>query len=76
MKMRSSPVETKKTEAGSVPGSGFIEVIYRVGTFRAAGLQAKWSKTRQGRPVIVANDAKHSHQWYAITDSVLERMKR
>lgn len=43
---------------------------YRVGTFRDAGLEARWTKNSRGAPIIVARDPKSDqrHQrerwWY------------
>jgi hypothetical protein len=44
---------------------------YRVATFRTAGLEAKWSRTRQGAPIIVARwpqgPCRHQRElWYRV----------
>jgi hypothetical protein len=54
---------------------------YSVKTLREAGLEAKWTKTRNGAPIIVARDpqAKASHQrttWWAVTAVVWSMMIR
>tara|TARA_R100001082_G_scaffold17547_1_gene8763 strand:+ start:3966 stop:4214 length:249 start_codon:yes stop_codon:yes gene_type:complete len=48
---------------------------YQVKTFRAAGLEARWTKNRRGRPLIVLRDpnsdmAHQRENWYAC-DKVL-----
>ena len=48
------------------------KLYYRVSTFREAGLEAKWSKTRSGQPYIVARDV--CGQWYVVTNVMFERM--
>lgn len=50
-------------------------------TFRAAGLEARWSKYRSGQPVIVVRDpngvcAHQREQWWAVDASMFENMKR
>ena len=57
----------KNNESKSLP--------YRVSPLRAAGLDAKWSKTSTGRPVIVARDpnSSNAHQrdiWWTV-DSMM-----
>lgn len=54
---------------------------YRVGTLRAAGLEAKWTKNRAGAPIIVARDprAKSAHQreqWWAVDATMWASMQR
>lgn len=44
---------------------------YRVATFRSAGLQARWTRTRQGAPIIAVRhpQAATEHQrtrWYYV----------
>ena len=45
-------------------------LTYNVATFRAAGLEAKWSRTQRGAPIIIARNpvAQLKHQkeiwWY------------
>jgi hypothetical protein len=51
----------------------------RVGTFREAGLEARWSKTSSGAPAIfVRNPKSHSeHQrknWWLVSDRMWKRM--
>lgn len=54
---------------------------YKVSTFRAAGLEAKWSKTRKGSPIIVARNpkARFEHQrkqWWVIDNKAWELCKQ
>ncbi len=54
---------------------------HRVGTYRAAGLEAKWSKTRVGQPYIVVRDpnAEFEHQrvtWWRVDNSMYQDMKK
>lgn len=51
---------------------------YSVKQLRTAGLEAKWSKTRSGAPIIVARDpsAKLEHQrvkWWVVNASMWKR---
>ena len=53
---------------------------YVVKTFRDAGLEAKWSRTRKGAPAIFARDpeAKTSHQrekWWLVSKMMFEAMQ-
>jgi hypothetical protein len=53
---------------------------YTVGTFRHAGLEARWTKTRKGAPIIVARNPKaiSDHQrerWWAVDAAMWETMK-
>jgi len=53
---------------------------YQVGTFRAAGLEAKWTKTPSGAPIIVCKQptSKHIHQrcsWWYCTDKMWADMR-
>lgn len=50
------------------------KLYYRVSTFREAGLEAKWSKTRVGQPYIVARTV-GAKSWYIVTKDMFERMK-
>ena len=63
----------------------FIEkemtVKYQVGTFRDAGLQARWTKTRNGVPIIAARDPNgrgvHQRtQWWVVDEHMFNDMKR
>jgi len=54
---------------------------YRVGTFREAGLEARWTKRGSGQPVIVARDPKgmDKHQretWYVVDRDMFENMRK
>lgn len=54
---------------------------YRVGTLREAGLEAKWTKTRNGAPIIKVRwpKAKPKHQrerWYYVDVSMWDMMKQ
>jgi len=46
-----------------------------VKTFRAAGLEAKWTKTRKGQPVIVARNPT-TRTWYVVDRSMFKDMKK
>ncbi len=55
------------------------ELRYTVGTLRDAGLEARWSRTSNGGPIIVARnpDADNVHQretWWAVTGSMWKQM--
>tara|TARA_R110000772_G_scaffold39058_4_gene92051 strand:- start:5725 stop:5976 length:252 start_codon:yes stop_codon:yes gene_type:complete len=57
------------------------ETPYRVSTLRESGLEAKWSKSETGRPMMVARDpnAKSSHQrntWWIVDDPMWGTMKK
>ena len=50
-------------------------------TYRSAGLEAKWSKTRSGTPAVFVRNPKsaHAHQrdsWWIATKSMFERMNK
>jgi hypothetical protein len=47
---------------------------YRVSTFREAGLEAKWSKTRIGKPYLVGRQCGQK-TWFVITSDMFERME-
>lgn len=47
---------------------------YNVATIRAAGLEAKWSKTRKGAPIIVAKSDKTA-RFYYVDKHMWERAK-
>lgn len=54
---------------------------YSVVTLRAAGLQARWSRNRNGAPIIVARNpqASNEHQrtaWWLVGDAMWKEMKR
>lgn len=54
---------------------------YTVGTFRAAGLQAKWTKNHRGAPIIIVRNpnAESRHQrecWWMCDRSMWETMQR
>ena len=58
-----------------------INLKYTVGCLRSAGLEAKWSKDRGGRPVIVARYplAKAEFQrvqWWRVDGYMFDSMKR
>lgn len=55
-------------------------LTYRVSTFRAAGLEARWGRNRKGAPRIYARDpdSKLRHQrdtWWEVTPNMFENMK-
>lgn len=54
---------------------------YTVKTLRVAGLEARWTRTGSGAPIIVARDhqAKHAHQrerWWVVSPEMFETMQR
>lgn len=56
-------------------------MMYRVGTLRDAGLEAKWGKTRTGAPAIFARDpsSKHDHQsktWWLVDADMWKAMRK
>jgi hypothetical protein len=51
---------------------------HRVNTYREAGLEAKWTRNRNGRPVIVARKPVlpgSSRTWFQVTRDMFETMK-
>jgi hypothetical protein len=48
---------------------------YSVKDIRAAGLEACWSKTRRGRPIIMARNPRAS-TWWAVDRHMWEDMQR
>ena len=42
-----------------------MSLQYKVATLRSAGLEAKWSKTRSGSPILVAR-ALGTSRWYYV----------
>lgn len=53
---------------------------YVVKTFRDAGLQARWTKTREGAPMIAVRNpnSKYPHQsksWWLVHQSMWDAMK-
>jgi len=56
-------------------------LLYRVSTFRQAGLEAKWSKTRQGEPYIAVRnpESKEAHQrerWWVCNQNMFDLMQK
>lgn len=54
---------------------------YRVGTFREAGLEARWTKTFEGKPFILVRDpnASFAHQrdmWWCCDPAMVKLMER
>lgn len=62
----------RMTVAAMVPSGPVLTPLrYRVGDFRVRGLEARWSKTRMGAPIIVARDPNgrerhQSNQWWVV----------
>jgi len=57
-----------------------IELQYRVGDLRKAGLDAKWGRQRNGGPILLARDpnASQPHQrdtWWKVGRDMFEAMK-
>jgi hypothetical protein len=48
---------------------------YSVKTFRAAGLDAKWTRTRRGAPIIVVKKP-HQKTWVGVDQSMFDDMKK
>jgi hypothetical protein len=51
-----------------------MKLEYKTLTFRLAGLDAKWSKTSKGAPIIVAKVL--GGRWYAITAGMWKEIQR
>lgn len=54
---------------------------YRVGTLRAAGLEAKWGRTSNRGPAIFARDPQSRHRhlrtsWWMVDAETWKRMER
>ena len=52
---------------------------YKVSTLRDAGLDAKWSKTKRGAPILVArnpaaNSEHQKHRWWFVDASMWDQM--
>ena len=54
------------------PADAFLG--YRVGTFRQAGLEARWTRTRNGAPIIATRVP--GGQWYVVNDAMFKRMQK
>lgn len=57
------------------------QLRYAVATLRAAGLEAKWARTRRGAPIIKARDpgAPTAHQresWWLVDAAMWDRLRR
>jgi len=54
------------------------QIAYTVGAMRAAGLEARWTKNRSGRPMIVVRDpqaqTKHQREDWWICDKEMFRL--
>ena len=55
-------------------------MTYRVSTFRTAGLEARWTRTHAGKPIIVVRNplALREHQrtqWWAVTAGMWTSMQ-
>lgn len=50
-----------------------MEIKYSVKTIRAAGLEARWTKTRRGSPIIAAREP--GKLWCVIDSRMWEDMK-
>ena len=55
-------------------------IEYKVGPLRAAGLEAKWGRTRNGAPIILArwpDGREHQRNtWWCVDQSVWSSIKR
>ena len=51
------------------------EFEYKVGLFKRAGLEAKWSRTSKGAPIIVAR-IYGSRTWCAVDNRMWDAIKR
>lgn len=54
---------------------------YNVQTFRDVGFEARWTKTRAGRPYIVVRNPKAStvhqrDQWWVVDRAMFDTMKK
>ena len=57
-----------------------MELKYSVKTLRKAGLEAKWTKTARGAPIMIARNPSSQllHQrskWWFVNNSVWKRMQ-
>jgi hypothetical protein len=57
------------------------QLTHRVSTYRQAGLEARWGRTRNGAPAIFVRNpqSKLRHQresWWMVTGSMFNAMKR
>ena len=55
-------------------------MYYRVGTLRDAGLEARWSRTSSGAPILVARNpnasSKHQRErWWTVDRNMWKRME-
>jgi hypothetical protein len=53
---------------------------YNVATMRSAGLEARWTRTRNNAPIIAVrnpnSDLKHQREtWYVVDDRMWKRMQ-
>jgi len=51
-----------------------MNIPYRVGAFRAAGIEAKWKTSREGRPYIVCKKVTQKN-WFIVTSDMYARMQ-
>jgi hypothetical protein len=52
-------------------------LLYRVGTLRDAGLEARWSKTRSGRPTLVARHPLSTRKnWWVVDSGMWRQMNK
>lgn len=49
-------------------------LTYTVGTLRAAGLEAKWGRTRWGKPALFAREPGDQH-WWMVGATMWERAR-
>lgn len=45
------------------------KIQYKVGELRAAGLEAKWGRTRSGAPILLARDPDRSSTIWWVVDA-------
>jgi hypothetical protein len=46
---------------------------YNVKTIRVTGLDARWTRTRKGAPIIAARDSSRSATWFVIDADMWKR---
>ena len=51
------------------------QLEYRVKTFRDNGLEARWTRTRRGRPCIVVRDKKYAKKWLLVDKEIFAAMQ-
>lgn len=72
--VRFEEAKVMQKENAIVPGEG-VNLKYAVATFRAAGLESRWTKTRKGAPIIAAREPGGGN-WYVIDAEMWAAMEK